>query len=177
MFRRKRKKIGKNVGGFRYVHKKYLGDLDEVDAVKVQEALDILEAEKGLRNGFWNVVKFIPGQQFDPGITFLEYREFDRDPHPELIKYYRVDASKDVGAREKEFPGTGYILHRKELMVGDDHPNRAAWESLTAQEEAAGLYDKEHRNKIGRLTYWEALLKMKGLGIRGYVLYTKSNAD
>lgn len=175
MWRRKHKKIGKNVGGVRYVHRKYIDDLDEVDRVKVEEALAVLEMELGVRNGSWNILRFVPGQKYDPPISFMTYKDFDEDPHPELIEYYIVDAADGVGKRARKYPGVGYILHRKELMVGEHHPDRDAWQRLTAQEESVGLYDKEHLNKIGRLTYWYALLETKGVTYDGHVLrYTDS---
>ena len=63
-----------------------------------------------------------------------------------------------------------YIIHRKELMVGPDHPNRWFWEQLTKAEERAGLLSNPHASYIGRRNYWEALLKEKGLRISGHVL-------
>jgi DNA phosphorothioation-associated putative methyltransferase len=60
------------------------------------------------------------------------------------------------------------ILHRKELLVGPDHPHFAEFASLTAAEEAAGLY--RGSLAIGFRLNWQRLLADAGIEIIGHTL-------
>lgn len=64
------------------------------------------------------------------------------------------------------------VLHRKELLVGDDYPLRMRFARLTAQEERLGLYDEP--SLIGSLSGWEDVLAKKGVRVSGHrVVRTK----
>lgn len=176
---KKRKHVGKDIGGMRYIHKLYIHTLEEKDLVKLKEALDIINStypEWDNRWDEWNVLKFSLGERFDPPVSLCVYKDFDKDPHPELATTYVVHSLPLNGKLVHMRGGGGSILHRKELLVGEDYPRVDAWAYLTRQEEAVGLYDKEHIHRIGRLTYWEALLETKGVHHRGHLLYHADGA-
>lgn len=139
--------VGKRVRGARYVHASAIGRLPPAEQALVERASWIAE-------GFtWNVARIGPGVI----VGLLDYPDFDRDAFPALARA----ASIDVGARRARY--TDYdksanplILHRKELMVGDDHPERDCWTALTTELEALGLFGDP--NRIGRRTAWSAML-------------------
>lgn len=53
------------------------------------------------------------------------------------------------------------ILHRKELLLPENHPEYEKWREITRRCEAAGLFRDSRR--IGRKRAWEELLKKAGL--------------
>ncbi|GAB3861641.1 hypothetical protein GCM10027610_104480 [Dactylosporangium cerinum] len=95
-----------------------------------------------------------------PAISYLSYPTFDTDPHPEQRSATDVDigflrVSHADHARSLNPP----ILHRREEFVAQDHPMRAAWSRLTAEETADGLFDRP--DIIGSRTGWQKVLSQK----------------
>jgi DNA phosphorothioation-associated putative methyltransferase len=113
----------------------------------------------------FNVIKFA----HDGGVSFLQYPGFHKTPHPELSQSVRVSLVTGKVTRLR-FGGDGNppILHRKEAFLPGGDPIAEAWARLTAQEEAAGLYD--YPVTIGFKAVWEGLLKDKCLAYRGHDL-------
>jgi DNA phosphorothioation-associated putative methyltransferase len=126
--------------------------------------VDLLRAQLGLSAEF-NVVKFA----HDGGVSFLKYPGFHESPHPELSESVRVSLVTGKVSRLR-FGGDGNppILHRKEAFIPVGNPVAEAWARLTAQEEAAGLYD--YPVTIGFKAVWDGLLKDKCLAYRGHDL-------
>ena len=60
------------------------------------------------------------------------------------------------------------ILHRKELLLALDDPDRAAFAALTRDAEEAGLF--RGSTTIGTRRRWEALLKQAGLAVQAHRL-------
>ena len=111
-------------------------------------------------NMTWNVFKC---DKKRPGAyTLLWYCDFETEAHPELRRSERFDFFGTRHATSYKDSENPFILHRKEMLVYPDHPQIQRWAALTAEEEKAGLFDKEHVSKIGRKKYWEDLLARKG---------------
>jgi DNA phosphorothioation-associated putative methyltransferase len=114
----------------------------------------------------FNVVKF---RTDAPRISFLEYQDFDDDPHPALRKAIAIDL---VSGRSY---ATSYhdnlnppILHRKELLLAPNDPRIPEFAALSAAEERAGLY--ANTAIIGFRINWERLLSSRGVIIEGHFL-------
>jgi len=163
MWRRKKKyPVGKRVYNELYVHKDYIYMLPEVLLATAKEATTVLESVGHIRGG-WNVIVLYVGKSmFSANTGFRLYSNFDDDPHPRMVMSYRVDPEGD-GVKMYRPVGASYILHRKELLVGEDHPWREGWALTTKQEEKLGMFDKEHIHRVGRESYWNALMEIKGV--------------
>ena len=58
------------------------------------------------------------------------------------------------------------VLHRKELLVPEDYPNRDRFRKLTENLEKLGVFYDAH--KIGFKKQWENRLRSHGISIEGY---------
>ncbi len=67
------------------------------------------------------------------------------------------------------------ILHRKELLLPSDDPQREVCAALTAAAEAIGLFDEPTLIGYGR--QWQALVREKGYRIEGYALLPLGNDE
>jgi len=162
-FMDKKKKPGKRVGGYIYIHDNYRHLLEEKERILIKEALNI----KTQKNSSpWNIVKFFINSLGTPFVSFLWYPDFYHVAHPRLVQYTTVSGEEVVSTSRLG----GSIIHRKELMVDNTRQEFELWSELTRMEERAGLLSKEHRSYIGRQTYWEALLEEKGLKICDHTL-------
>jgi len=165
--------FGKRVHGRRYVH---------VDALKGTELADVIDdalSKHGLDlragDGDANVIKL---SEREPSlkVSLLTYRFFDELGYPELARSVQVD----LGTGEHQVRSYGRenppILHRKEELLRSDDPRRETFEKLTAQAEAAGLFDGE-LNTIGTLRGWHKRLDAKGLRVDGNRLLTTTKQE
>jgi len=149
--------LGKRVGGVRYLH------VLALSAMPVDARDRIAEAERiaGLDRHDWNVVKLAGGEN---KVSLLHYAAFLEDPFPRLVAAWAVDL--DIGAVRKltyEVNENPPILHRKELLLPADHPQRARFAQLTEELEKYGVY-RDSRN-IGRRRAWEARLAEAGIRV------------
>lgn len=102
-------------------------------------------------------------------ISYLSYPTFERDAHPALATSLRADLrSFHVKWRDYRESPNPPVLHRKEAFVPGEHPSRAKFARLTAQEERAGLYSDPTR--IGTRDGWEAALASVGRAVVGHRL-------
>lgn len=102
-----------------------------------------------------------------PRVAFLEYPDFDEDPHPALRGAYSVSLdSLRLDYHDFSDRANPPILHRKETFVAKDYPLRQRFERLTNQEVRAGLFADPAR--IGTRRGWEEALASRGLAIRGH---------
>ncbi|MEU6812971.1 DNA phosphorothioation-associated putative methyltransferase [Streptomyces sp. NPDC046831] len=102
-------------------------------------------------------------------VSWLDYPDFDTDPHPRTLSSYQVD----LKTLETSF--TSYadsqnrpLLHRKHEFLAADDPDAERYQRLTAAEVKAGLY--EHPHLIGTENGWEAELIRCGRELRGHRL-------
>jgi DNA phosphorothioation-associated putative methyltransferase len=92
--------------------------------------------------------------------SLLTYADFDSSPFPELTSSWTMSGSGGLTYRTYDASLNPPILHRKELLVPDDWPQRAAWRALTERAEAIGLFDDTRA--IGFRVNWERLIASKG---------------
>ncbi|MEI8304081.1 MAG: DNA phosphorothioation-associated putative methyltransferase [Burkholderiales bacterium] len=100
-------------------------------------------------------------------LSLLAYSEFEHAPFPEL------QAAWTFAPGELRVPSYRHyrdslnppILHRKELLVGEDHPERGRWIRLTKAAEELGLFDDT--TTIGFRLNWERLISERGYMLAG----------
>ncbi len=96
-------------------------------------------------------------------VSFLDYDNFDSDPHPALKGSTRVRlAEGSVQHRDYSRSANRPILHRKETFVAEGYPGRDQFAALSAAEEAAGLLS---RRDIGFEKQWASVLGDAGVRI------------
>jgi DNA phosphorothioation-associated putative methyltransferase len=153
-----RARPGKIVGGALYLHRSALSTLEE--AVRVQVDAVAARCERS-----WNVAKIdLKG----PGISLLDYEPFETAPFPALRGSFRIsDSGAEPAARVYGY-GNPPILHRKELLLPFDHPDRPSFVALTEALERAGLFTE--MTKRGRRLAWEGALLEAGVRVIGHAL-------
>jgi DNA phosphorothioation-associated putative methyltransferase len=106
-------------------------------------------------------------------VSFLQYRDFDTEGHPELLHGLRVYLPRaEYSIRDYSSSLNPPILHRKETLVDSLYPNYSMFCQLTEQEVELGLLS---RADIGNRNAWATLLRENGLGINGHKLYSFAN--
>lgn len=112
-----------------------------------------------------NIIKLATDQA---KVSYLEYPDFDKDPHPSLDRatYVRLQGLV-VDSRSYIESSNPPILHRKEQFVPLDYPNRSKFERLTQQEERFGLLDHD-THLIGNRVGWEGRLHDVGVRTVGH---------
>ena len=101
-------------------------------------------------------------------VSFLDYPNFDKDPHPSLLRSVRVYLPKaSLSIRSYNDSPNPPILHRKDALVGKTYPHFEKFRRLTEQEETEGLLSTAD---IGFHVVWADLLRAKGLTINDHEL-------
>lgn len=114
----------------------------------------------------WNLLK-IHTDQF--AFTFLDYPDFDSDPHPALAAATKIHLGTGAIVRtDYRARANPPILHRKETFLPPSDPRIPGYSALTRQEVKAGLYRDPSR--IGLRVQWLTLLKRLGLSYEGHSL-------
>ncbi|WP_341325801.1 DNA phosphorothioation-associated putative methyltransferase [Methylotuvimicrobium sp. KM2] len=147
--------IGKKVLNHVYWHFSLTGE----QSLEVQQR--ITEAEKlsrCLAERDYNIVKYeINGT----AISLLHYPDFFDTPFPVLATSHRIDLNnKRIEKRNYQDSYNPPILHRKELLLGEQHPRNPEYRELTATAEQLGLFDNPVT--IGFKQAWDALIAEKG---------------
>jgi DNA phosphorothioation-associated putative methyltransferase len=159
--------FGKRLPGAVYVHR-------QAAACRVQVLSTILKTLATLHHigDEFNVVKF---RTDAPRLSFLSYPTFDEDPHPALTRAIALDlvTGKAYSSSYQDNLNPP-ILHRKELLVGPEHPRFSEFASLTAAEETAGLYQSSLT--IGFRLNWQRLLDESGIELVGHTLKRTGNS-
>lgn len=137
--------VGKRIRGATYLHRSALWTLASGEQSRIEAATVLTGAE-------WNVVRVASGE-----ISLLDYLNFDEDPFPSLRSSTLVRDNGYIFRRDYSVRSNPPILHRKELLVGDDHPYRADWVTVTARLAEAGAFNNAHR--IGTRDAWRRRLK------------------
>ena len=102
-----------------------------------------------------------------PQVSYLVYPDFDRVGHPALTEAYVADLSRlNLHHRDYRRSGNPPILHRKELLVTNEHPRRSQFARLSDREDKLGLFDTHQ--PIGMRKYWQAILSARHLTIQGH---------
>lgn len=151
--------VGKETPEALYVHVSALDSLPHL--LRVYEGC--ARACVGVIDGA-NVVKL---NRWRPRISYLCYPDFEKTAHPALLGSLRVDLQRfQADYRDYSASENPPILHRKEQLVGADHPLREKWLKLTAQEETYGVY--ADTKTIGNRRGWETALALAGIAVRGH---------
>lgn len=154
-------RIGKLLPNALYVHRSAVESLSPL--LRVYEGCG--RAFLGELEGV-NVIKL---HRFSGKVSYLEYREFERDPHPILLRSFKLAMrTQEVTCYEYANSANPPILHRKETFSEPEHPNYAKFSRLTSQEEQRGLLDDSR--SIGTKQAWDARLQEAGFVIRGHRL-------
>ncbi|MBX3319177.1 MAG: DNA phosphorothioation-associated putative methyltransferase [Nitrospira sp.] len=114
----------------------------------------------------YDLVKFAKDGR---ALSFLQYQNYDEDPHPALLRSVKVFLPKTTyDIREYASSPNPPILHRKETFVLSNYPFFEKFRKLTEQEEAAGLLSS---SEIGYQRPWKELLQSRGARIENHQLY------
>ncbi|MFJ6439510.1 DNA phosphorothioation-associated putative methyltransferase [Streptomyces sp. NPDC091649] len=106
-------------------------------------------------------------------VSWLDYPEFDTDPHPRIASSYLVDLQTLETSHISYADSTNRpLLHRKHEFLPSDDPDSQKYRRLTDSEIKAGLY--EHPHLIGTEHGWEAELIRCGRVLRGHRLVRRA---
>jgi len=158
--------VGKRVGGALYVHRSAVGRLPP------EQARSINAAAGQVPHSHWNVAKIdlADGRV----ISLLDYEDFAEHAFPALRESRRVEL--ETGAVTVRRYGTNPpILHRKELLLPADAPERDAYMALTRELERRGLFVDMPRR--GRQGAWEAALAEAGIEVRDHRVIARGRSD
>jgi len=139
--------IGKFTPSALYIHESAVACLDPL--LRVYEAC----ARKLL--GLNDPGTLIKLHRSEPAVSYLFYPEFFEEAHPSLHGSIHVSLrTLCTTFRDYSKSRNPPILHRKELFLDSDNPNRERFALLTGQEEQAGLLADSKRigNKVAWLT-------------------------
>ena len=99
-------------------------------------------------------------------ISFLNYADFEEDPHPALLYSMRVYLPRaEYTIRNYSGSDNPPVLHRKELFVDPLHPLYRTFRELSLEEERLGLLGGID---IGNQVAWFAILAEHGVTIENH---------
>ena len=161
--------MGKRLPDAVYVHASALAELPRAAWPFVERARVLA----GIEHSEFDVLKF---SRSEPKISLLAYPTFFEDGFPALRKGWVVDLDKKtVQPRAYGEDGNPPILHRKELLLPEEHPARPDFEALTRSVEAYGLF--ENPREIGTLVPWQARLDRLRLSVCEHRLVERDDED
>lgn len=160
--------VGKQVGGRIYVHRLALlllpASLAEIAAMALAAcpaaaiSANVLKLDEAAKTA-----------------SALNYPDFFSAAFPELREAWHVDLTTGlVSYRNYADSLNPPILHRKELLLPGDHPDRSRFAALTAQAESLGLFGESR--VIGFREAWQARIAGAGYRIDGHELLPLGNA-
>lgn len=149
--------IGKQVGQDLYVHTDYISEssLSEISEC-IHRKIKHISSTVGRRP---NVIKF---QKRTGKLSLLLYGNFDLDPFPRLEASWAFTGANHEHPTFRSYSDSANppILHRKELLVGEQHLNRAKWVKCTVEAESLGFFDDACA--IGFFLNWSRLIAQRG---------------
>lgn len=153
--------IGKKLPDALYVHHSAIAHLDPQLQNIERQARQFLPDRSPV-----TLVKF---HYEAPKVSYLNYPNFDRDPHPCLITSFQVHLhTGELDYRDYRDRANPPILHRKETFLTPEHPLYSTFAHLTHQQETLGLL-KDARH-IGTKHGWEKRLQALKLEIHAHAL-------
>jgi len=137
--------VGKDIGGYVYLHKMYIDIIPQDRQEVVYKGLNIVEEFLG--HPFqYNTIKISKDTNV---VSFVEAADFDTAPEPTTGDYILVKT--DTGQTKL---GSGKtIWHHKWLWVLDDYPGFDVQESIDRSEE--WLQHDVDFSRIGNKQYWD----------------------
>lgn len=163
--------IGKKIFDDLYLH------ISAIDALPVQSQKDLISAAfdvipEDARSGI-NVIKL---NVRSGRISLLKYDGFDSSPFPVLLGSWVIEPNSEKSSyRTYQDSLNPPILHRKELLVNENYPDRHEWCRITAQAEEIGLF--ENVRTIGFQKNWEIQIAKKGYCLIGRKFSPIGNAE
>ena len=160
--------VGKRVANRSYAHVSLIGELPEDDRRRIDDAIHI----SGLKAGeHFHVARL----DFDHDeVALLSYPTFFDELYPSLLASWRVHLpTKAVRFRDYSSSLNPPILHRKELMLPESHPDQQRLREVTRLAESIGLFDDPVR--IGFHSQWNELVASRGYAVVGQELLPNSN--
>ena len=157
---------GKRVGGFMYIHK-------SGQKLIASNYSDAIEKSLPLLSDFatWNVIKL--NIKNPEKLSFLEYESFEQAEFPVLFRSCQIDLKlRKIQIREHS-KNNPPVLHRKELLVHPNHPDREKFQGLTAQLENMGAF--ENIVKLGTKLRWQAELARLAITVHNHLAIRTSN--
>ncbi|GGZ09796.1 DNA phosphorothioation-associated putative methyltransferase [Streptomyces nitrosporeus] len=153
--------IGKMTPTALYVHRRALGRMPTI--LRLYEHCASIAAGRPQE---WTLAKL---KHQGRAVSWLDYPEFDKDPHPRILSSYLVDL-KSLETSHLSYANSENrpLLHRKHEFLAPDDPDVDRYHRLTSSEVKAGLY--EHPHLIGTEKGWEAELIRCGRELRGHRL-------
>lgn len=160
--------VGKQIAGRIYVHRLALAGLSD----PLAEMAVVLLAACPEAEARANVLKLDEAAQT---VSVLNYPDFFSVAFPELREAWRIDLSDGrVSYRNYADSLNPPILHRKELLLPPDHPDRPRFAALTTQAESLGLFVESR--SIGFREAWAARIAAAGYRIDDHELLPLGNA-
>jgi len=158
----------KRVGSTWYVHRTQIDALAERESQLIKAALALTQTPLASVDVF----KF-HGES--ARVSLLRYPGFFSEAFPILQDYWTVDVGLGViRYRDLSLSSNPPILHRKELLLAEDHSQISVFEAVTERAEAIGLFDEPH--KIGLKLSWNRLLEAKGYEVVAHELRPIANS-
>lgn len=118
----------------------------------------------------WTVAKL---KHQGRAVSWLDYPDFDTDPHPRILSSYMVDLqSLETSHVSYANSSNRPLLHRKHEFLAPDDAHFPRYHRLTESELKAGLYTNPHL--IGTENGWEAELIRCGRELRGHRLVRRA---
>lgn len=149
-----KQKIGKLVGNSLYIHRNAIDHLDSQQKSLIEEAFRLAPAEAQVAN----VVRV---EQSEKAVGLLNYPNFFEEAFPDLHESWKISLDPiKISYRTFQSSINPPILHRKELLIGKDHPQYGIFEKLTKQAEDIGLFTDT--NVIGFRRNWEDRIRASG---------------
>ncbi|MFD0900199.1 DNA phosphorothioation-associated putative methyltransferase [Actinomadura sediminis] len=161
-------KVGKLTPTALYVHRRAINQMPTV--LRLYEHCASIAAG---RPPSWTLIKL---RHQGRAASWLDYPEFDDDPHPKLHSSYMVDLTTlKTSFKSYEEAANRPLLHRKHEFLALDDADVPKYRRLTQSEVRAGLYRNPHL--IGTEAGWEAELLRCGRELRGHRLVRRKEAD
>ncbi|MFE1320738.1 DNA phosphorothioation-associated putative methyltransferase [Kitasatospora phosalacinea] len=158
-------KVGKLTPTSLYVHRRAVEHLPTV--LRLYEHCAAIAAG---RPESWTVLKLLHQGR---AAGWLDYPDFDTDPHPRLHSSYSVEMRGLETTHLSYATSTDRpLLHRKQEFLAPDDPDLPKYRRLTEAEVRVGLYDRPHL--IGTELGWEAELVRCNRLLRGHRLVRRS---
>lgn len=156
-----RNSVGKLTPSALYVHKRAVPALPVV--LRLYEHCGAIAAG---RPEHYDLVKLHHDRH---AVSWLEYPDFDEDPHPRLHSSYLIDLP-ELTTHQEDYTGRSNrpLLHRKEEFLSPDDSLFGKFQRLTAAERKAGLYSNP--SSIGTEDGWRRVLEERGVELRGHRL-------
>jgi DNA phosphorothioation-associated putative methyltransferase len=161
----KRATIGKLLPDDLYVHRDALESLEPLLRIYEGCGRTYLGEVEGA-----NIIKI---HRRSGKLSYLVYPDFERDPHPALLRCVRLNL------RTRQIEWYDYapsfnppVLHRKETFLAPDDPRREKFARLTAQEAKHGLL--EDTSGIGTREGWTRRLAERGFALKGHRLVKRN---